>query len=302
MIDFVIEKRSLDSAMKQVLFGRSGASEDLVDLKVERSMLTLAAMGTNVEIPVTSDASESVSITVGDLAKLKKVSATYKAGPVRIRIVDGRIRFQNTSIGVSASEATGARRVIDIPNDASVLDLVSLPAMFSSQEIENCGLQARVQKAKDTVDVMLQNAAASMGEFGFTRSDISAMVDAKIKSHTETTRHVLFPDERRVEDPSSQDTRNSTNSFEQPETGEIQMNEAEMKAELERLRAENAQLKNKERGAITLKVSDKGAVSLYGMGKFPVTLYKEQWLRVLAAAPEIEKFIRDNEGKLKTKE
>ena len=80
------------------------------------------------------------------------------------------------------------------------------------------------------------------------------------------------------------------------------MNEAEMKAELERLRAENAQLKNKERGAITLKVSDKGAVSLYGMGKFPVTLYKEQWLRVLAAAPEIEKFIRDNEGKLKTKE
>lgn len=80
------------------------------------------------------------------------------------------------------------------------------------------------------------------------------------------------------------------------------MNEAEMKAELERLRAENAQLKNKEKGAITLKVSDKGAISLYGMGKFPVTLYKEQWLRVLAVAPEIEKFIRDNEGKLKTKE
>jgi hypothetical protein len=80
------------------------------------------------------------------------------------------------------------------------------------------------------------------------------------------------------------------------------MNEAEMQAELERLRAENAQLKNKDKGGITLKVSEKGAVSLYGMGRFPVTLYKEQWLRVLASAPEIEAFIHENESRLKTKE
>jgi hypothetical protein len=77
------------------------------------------------------------------------------------------------------------------------------------------------------------------------------------------------------------------------------MNESEMKAELERLRAENAKLKTK---GITLKVSEKGAVSLYGMGRFPVTLYKEQWLRVLASAAEIEAFIRENDSKLKTKE
>ena len=74
------------------------------------------------------------------------------------------------------------------------------------------------------------------------------------------------------------------------------------KAELERLRAENAQLKNKDKGGLTLKVSEKGAVSLYGMGRFPVTLYKEQWLRILASAPEIEAFIRENDSKLKTKE
>ena len=61
------------------------------------------------------------------------------------------------------------------------------------------------------------------------------------------------------------------------------MNESEMKAELERLRAENAKLKTKDKGGITLKVSEKGAVSLYGMGRFPVTLYKEQWLRLLAS-------------------
>jgi transposase-like protein len=80
------------------------------------------------------------------------------------------------------------------------------------------------------------------------------------------------------------------------------MSESEMQAELERLRAENAQLKNKDKGGLTLKVSEKGGLSLYGMGRFPVTLYKEQWLRILASAPEIEAFIRENESKLKTKE
>jgi hypothetical protein len=80
------------------------------------------------------------------------------------------------------------------------------------------------------------------------------------------------------------------------------MSDLEMQAELEPLRAENAQLKNKDKGGITLKVSEKGAVSLYGMGRFPVTLYKEQSLRILGYASEIETFIRDNESRLKSKE
>jgi hypothetical protein len=80
------------------------------------------------------------------------------------------------------------------------------------------------------------------------------------------------------------------------------MSEAEMKAELERLRAENAKLKSKDSAGLSFKVSEKGAVSLYGMGRFPVTLYKEQWLRILASAPVIEAFIRENDSKLKTKE
>ena len=80
------------------------------------------------------------------------------------------------------------------------------------------------------------------------------------------------------------------------------MSDQEMQAELERLRAENAQLKNKDKSGITLKVSEKGAVSLYGMGRFPVTLYKEQWLRILGHASEIGAFIRDNESRLKSKE
>ncbi len=78
----------------------------------------------------------------------------------------------------------------------------------------------------------------------------------------------------------------------------------DMKAELERLRAENEALKNKKsgNGALTMKVSEKGALSVYGMGRFPVTLYKEQWLKLLGISEEIKTFIKANEDKLKAKE
>jgi hypothetical protein len=75
-----------------------------------------------------------------------------------------------------------------------------------------------------------------------------------------------------------------------------------MKAELERLRTENERLK--QHGSSrpqSLKVSEKGGVSVYGLGRFPVTLYKEQWLKVLAMADEIRAFIKQNESKLKSK-
>jgi hypothetical protein len=79
------------------------------------------------------------------------------------------------------------------------------------------------------------------------------------------------------------------------------MGEEEMRAELERLRAENQALKGQGAGRSTLKVSEKGGVSVYGLGRFPVTLYKEQWLKLLDMAEEIRKFIAANEGQLKTK-
>jgi len=78
--------------------------------------------------------------------------------------------------------------------------------------------------------------------------------------------------------------------------------EAELQAELARLKAENDALKARGSRGITMKVSEKGAVSVYGMGRFPVTLYQEQWLKLLDIAEDIRAFIRDNEPKLKKKE
>jgi hypothetical protein len=79
------------------------------------------------------------------------------------------------------------------------------------------------------------------------------------------------------------------------------MADDDVKAELERLRTENERLKNRQTRGVSLKVSEKGGVSVYGLGRFPVTLYKEQWTRLLDMADDIRAFIKENDSKLKAK-
>jgi hypothetical protein len=79
------------------------------------------------------------------------------------------------------------------------------------------------------------------------------------------------------------------------------MSEQDLKAELDRLKAENEALKAKTTRATSIRVSEKGGVSVYGLGRFPVTLYKEQWLKLLDMTEDLRVFIAENEGKLKSK-
>jgi hypothetical protein len=80
------------------------------------------------------------------------------------------------------------------------------------------------------------------------------------------------------------------------------MADEDIQAELARLRAENETLKQKRNASTSMKVSEKGAVSVYGLGRFPVTLYQEQWLKLLQMSEDIKAFIAENKDKLKAKE
>jgi hypothetical protein len=80
------------------------------------------------------------------------------------------------------------------------------------------------------------------------------------------------------------------------------MSDDDLRAELERLRQENAALKKTSARGVSLKVSEKGGLSVYGLGRFPVTLYKEQWTKLLDMADEIRTFISTHDRELKTKE
>ena len=80
------------------------------------------------------------------------------------------------------------------------------------------------------------------------------------------------------------------------------MSDESLRDELERLRAENAALKSRGSRGVSLKVSEKGGLSVYGLGRFPVTLYKEQWGKLLDMADEIRAFIKEHDAELKAKE
>jgi hypothetical protein len=79
------------------------------------------------------------------------------------------------------------------------------------------------------------------------------------------------------------------------------MSDDDLRAELERLRRENESLKRGAAKGVSLKVSEKGGVSVYGLGRFPITLYKEQWAKLLDMSDDIRRFIADHEPELKSK-
>ena len=78
------------------------------------------------------------------------------------------------------------------------------------------------------------------------------------------------------------------------------MEKDELEAEVARLRAENESLKQNKR-SLRLQVSAKGAVSVYGLRRFPITFYKEEWNTLLGMAEEIKQFLAEHEGELTTK-
>lgn len=80
------------------------------------------------------------------------------------------------------------------------------------------------------------------------------------------------------------------------------MSDEDLRAELERLRKENESLKKGAVRGVSLKVSEKGGVSVYGLGRFPITLYKEQWAKLLEMSEQIKAFIAENDAQLKTKQ
>ena len=80
------------------------------------------------------------------------------------------------------------------------------------------------------------------------------------------------------------------------------MTDKDLQAWIDRLKAENVRLgRQPDRRVLSMKVSQKGALSVHGLGRFPVTLYKEQWTRLLAAADDIRAFLKDNDAQLKSK-
>ena len=79
------------------------------------------------------------------------------------------------------------------------------------------------------------------------------------------------------------------------------MTQEQLIAQIAALKAENDALKASKTGGPSCKITDKGGVSFYGIGRFPVTLYKDQWIKLINHIEMVKTFLKDNDSKLSVK-
>jgi hypothetical protein len=168
----------------------------MVDMTAEREMLSVVITGRSIEVPIEVQERGSFSIPIGVLFKVKRISVTYGDSKLRIRITEGKFRLQGMSISNSGIRPRNiARRVIDIPADATARDLLSLPLIFSVDEMEDCGLHAKVLEAQKKMADDLESAYRTLCEYGFERNELIAMAKRKVASNAAETKRAMFTPE-----------------------------------------------------------------------------------------------------------
>lgn len=162
-MDFVISKGDFTRALKQILLGRKESSGDLVDLTVDQSTLTVVATGRSIEVDIQAHEKGSASVPIGVMFALNRISGTYKDESFYVRISERKLRFQSTSISnPRIAMKKVARRIIDIPDDALPRDILSLPLIFSVDEIEDCGLHGKLLEAQKKMAEDLDSASNAL--------------------------------------------------------------------------------------------------------------------------------------------
>ena len=192
-MDFQISKSDFTAALRQILQGRKADSPDVVDMTANREALTVVVTGISIEVLIETQERGSFSVPVGVLFKMMRISGTYDDPKFRIRISDGRFRLQGMSTshpGIKARPV--ARRAIDIPADALPCDILSLPLIFSVDEIEGCDLHLKLLESQKKMEEDMNTACELLGPYGFDRNEISAMAKLKIKAHADAMKHVFF--------------------------------------------------------------------------------------------------------------
>ena len=192
-MDFQIGKSDFAAALRQILQGRKADSADVVDMTADRETLTVVVTGRSTEVPIEAQEGGSFSVPIGVLFKMKCISGTYADPKFRIRISEGKFRLQGMTTAHPGIKARPiARRIIDIPEDALPRDILSLPLIFSVDEIEDCGLHTKVREAQKKMADDMTSACDLLRPYGFDRNEISAMAKLKIKAHADVMKHVLF--------------------------------------------------------------------------------------------------------------
>lgn len=191
-MDFVVSKSDLIAALEQILQGRKEDSGDVIDLAADKSSLSLVITGRSAEIAAESNTQGRAGVSIHLIFKLRQMLETYKERSIRIQVSKGSLLLQKNSIsdpGITMKKI--GPRAIDIPEDAMLKDILSLPMIFSRAQIKDSGLQPKVQKAERKFEEDLDGAAKALHEYGFNRHELWRMATLKIKAHADAIKPVL---------------------------------------------------------------------------------------------------------------
>jgi hypothetical protein len=195
-MDLMIDRKEFDKALRQILQGRNAQGPYVVDFTAARETLTVVATGRSVEVAIEAAEIGSVSIPIEIVAKLKKIGKTYESEQVRLRVSEGRVRMEGMSIANPEIRVRKiARRVIDIPQDARPMDVLSLRHIFTPNEIEESELCAKVLDEEAKLANALDWSARSLADYGISRDDLRVMVETRIRENAPSLRNALFQNE-----------------------------------------------------------------------------------------------------------
>ncbi len=193
-MDLMVDRKEFDKALRQILQGRNAQGTDVVDFTAARDTLTVVATGRSVEIAIEAAEIGSASLPIGVVAKLKKIGKTYDSEKVRIRVSEGRVRMEGMSIANAEIRMRKiARRVIDIPQDARPMDVLSLRHIFTHHEIEESELGAKVLDEEAKLANALDWSARGLADYGVSRQDLSRLAESRIRENVPSLRKALFP-------------------------------------------------------------------------------------------------------------
>jgi hypothetical protein len=176
-----------------ILQGRSAQGPDVVDFTAGREALTVVVTGRSVEVAIEAAEIGSVSIPIEVVAKLKKVAKTYDNDRLRLRANEGRVRLEGMSMaheGIRMRKI--ARRLIDIPEDARQMDVLSLRHIFTAVEIEDSELGGKVLDAEKNLADCLDSAARSLADYGISRKELRTLAETRVRENVASLRKALF--------------------------------------------------------------------------------------------------------------
>jgi hypothetical protein len=194
MIDFEVSQDELAKAIRQMTKARTPSEHELVDLACYRDNIKFVVTGREFTCRATVELKGMARMPLAILPKLRKAAATFGDKPLRIRIDAGRIRVNSMSIaldGITTQKMSD--RPIDIPDDASVRDILALKYVFTKEEVAESDLTARFLAANSARQKAVDRATESLATFGISHDVIDSLVTQAIKAHAETLRPMLRP-------------------------------------------------------------------------------------------------------------